>query len=603
MVPMSRNLLQVQKLHKAYGSKILFDEANVSINSDEHIGVIGPNGAGKTTFFRILLGEEEADGGQIIRALGLRVGYLSQHDAWLPEETALSYWERKCSMPLWELEQKSRELGLLAEHLRKPVLSLSGGYRMRVKMLALIGEEPDLLLLDEPTNYLDLETTLVLERFLQSYEKAFLLISHDREFLKRTTDHTLEIESGELTKYPGNIEDYFEQKALLRSQLEAQSLRQEEKKRAVLDFVARFGAKATKAKQAQSRLKSLAKMEKIELRAIPIRAHIPVPVPSRLTKIMLQLKNASFGYLGKPVVRIPDLALSHPARVGVVGWNGVGKSTLLKGIAGKLEPIQGERLTGPGVTLAYFGQHVAEELFPEDTVLQALERESARDVGRQTILDLAGALLFSGTDVQKPISVLSGGEKTRVAFGKILLKRAGILVLDEPTNHLDFDTVEALINALQEFSGTLIVVSHDRGFLSRVATQILAVERPQGASVSQAIPYLRSYEEYLDQVRSELFDGDPKRMKNQDSPQSKTSKKTTNLSLEKPQKLENYQIDRKLKKIEDRLAMLEDELREVNLRLASGTLSADELSDHLNLLSKLDAEKKVLEEDWMKFQE
>src|SRR5690606_11937595 len=237
------------------------------------------NGAGKSTLFRILIHEEELDAGRVIRSRNLRVGYLSQHDEWGPSETGNSYLERVCKLPVWQAKSLARELKVSEEVFAQPLLNLSGGYRMRIKLIGLLGSDPNLLLLDEPTNYLDLETTLLLESFLQSYTGAFLLISHDREVLRRTTDHILEIESGDITKYHGNIDDYFEQKELLRSQLEAQMKNQALKKKAVLDFVNRFGAKATKAKQAQSRLKSLQKMETIELKPIPVKAAIKIPPP------------------------------------------------------------------------------------------------------------------------------------------------------------------------------------------------------------------------------------------------------------------------------------------------------------------------------------
>jgi ATP-binding cassette, subfamily F, member 3 len=278
---MPENLLQFQEGSKSYGSRLLFDKATFSVNEEEHVGVIGPNGAGKSTLFRILTGEEEVDVGSIVRSRRLRLGYLSQHDQWENEETGNSYLERVASLPLWDLKSRGRVLQLDEEILAKPVLSLSGGYRMRIKLLGLLGQEPNLMLLDEPTNYLDLETTLVLERFLQGYEGAFLLISHDREFLRRTTDHILEVEGGEMTKFNGNIDDYFEQKELLRQQLEARAAGQAEKRKQILDFVARFGAKATKAKQAQSRLKALAKMESIEIKPLPVSAAIRIPAPAK----------------------------------------------------------------------------------------------------------------------------------------------------------------------------------------------------------------------------------------------------------------------------------------------------------------------------------
>ena len=264
------NLIQLQQGHKSFAAKTLFDRASFAVNENEHVGVIGPNGAGKTTLFRILIGEEGLDSGQLIKSRQLRLGYLSQHDNWEPGESVEDFISRDATLPIWELKGLGRSLGLIEEHYSHPIESLSGGYRMRAKLLHLIGQDPNLMLLDEPTNYLDLETLMVLEKFLQGYKGAFLLISHDREFLRRTTDHILEIEDGEITKYNGTIDDYFEQKEMLRSQLAARAYSLEEKRKQILDFVARFGAKATKASQAQSRLKVLDKMESIEIKPLPV---------------------------------------------------------------------------------------------------------------------------------------------------------------------------------------------------------------------------------------------------------------------------------------------------------------------------------------------
>ena len=493
------NLLQFQNGSKAYGSKLLFENASFSVNEGEHVGVIGPNGAGKTTLFKILCDLEGMDDGQIIRARGLKLGYLAQHDTWNEGETVESFVERGSSLPIWELKSLGRGLGLEEKHYEAPIASLSGGYRMRAKLLRLIGTEPNLMLLDEPTNYLDLETLLVLEKFLQGYAGAFLLISHDREFLRRTTDHILEVEAGDIVKYNGNIDDYFEQKELLRTQLEARAMSIEEKRKKVLDFVARFGAKATKASQAQSRLKSLDRMETIEVKPVPVTAKIRIPPPARAGKMVLAMDGITLGYGEKTVLSGVNMRLGAGDHLAVVGLNGAGKSTLLKAIAGRLHPQAGEIEIGYEATLSFFNQFVAEELLTDDTVFQALERKAHRDVRPQDILDLAGSLLFSGDDVKKPIRVLSGGERSRVALGQVLLQKASCLVLDEPTNHLDFQTVEALTQALMEYAGALVIVSHDRSFVRRIGTKILEI------SHGKANLYPGSYDEYVWSIEKGAF--------------------------------------------------------------------------------------------------
>lgn len=500
IVSSSSNLLQLKGGVKAYGTRELFSDASFAINAGEKVGVIGPNGAGKSTLFRILVGQDALDGGDITRATGLRIGYLAQDDAKTNETWTLDMTVESClatsqafpgAVPMWEIKRLAPGFGLSPKQFDSPIGNLSGGYRMRVKLLHLLASQPDLMLLDEPTNYLDLETLVVLENFLLSTKCAFLLISHDREFLRRVTDHILEIEAGQMTKYAGNIDDYFEQKALLRSQLEKAAMNAQMKRKEVLDFAARFGAKATKARQVQSRLKQLDKMEVIEVRSLPTGATIRLPEPEKTGKVVIKCDGGQLGYGAKTVLSNLNLELSRGDHLGIVGVNGAGKSTLLKTLAGELVPIEGGVELGLGVKIGYFAQHVAERLDPEDTVLGAMGAFAHPDTKRQEILDLAGSLLFGGDDVNKKIRVLSGGEKSRVALGQILLRRASCLLLDEPTNHLDFDTVEALTQALSTYPGTVVIVSHDRGFVRRTASKILEIRN------GRAEFYPGTYDEYV----------------------------------------------------------------------------------------------------------
>ncbi|MGZ3721459.1 MAG: ATP-binding cassette domain-containing protein [Bdellovibrionales bacterium] len=486
------SLLQLQRGSKHFGMKTLFDQASFAINEGEHIGVIGPNGAGKTTLFKILVNQETLDEGDLTKTQGLRIGYLEQESDWQLDLTCEEYLAKNCVKPLWELKKLAVGLGLSAEQLAMHISDLSGGYRMRMKLLYLIGQEPNLMLLDEPTNFLDLESVLALETFLQGYQGAFLLISHDREFLKRTTESTLEVEGGDITKFPGHIDDYFEQKAQLREVLTAQSANLEAKRKHMQDFVDRFRAKATKAKQAQSRMKQLDKMQTIELKDLPVRARIKIPEPIHTGKEALHLQNANLGYSkDHPILHNVEIRLDRGAHVGVVGHNGVGKSTLLKSLAGVLPLLSGERKLGYQVSLSYFSQHTADQLDLNDTVLEALQRTAHRDLKPQDVLNIAGSLLFQGDDIAKRVKVLSGGEKSRVALGQILLKRSPLLLLDEPTNHLDFDTVEALTEALRDYAGTVVVVSHDRSFIGRIANRILEIRN------GQVELYPGTYDEYV----------------------------------------------------------------------------------------------------------
>lgn len=580
----------------------------LAINEGEHVGVIGPNGAGKTTLFKVLVGQESLDSGQVIKAQGLRIGYLEQESEWSLDLSSEEYLEQNCSKPIWDLKQIGKTLGLFEEHFQSPLRSLSGGYRMRMKLLYLIGVEPHLMLLDEPTNFLDLESILALENFLQGYKGAFLLISHDREFLRRTTESTLEVEAGNLTKFPGHIDDYFEQKAQLRGILEAQAANNDAKRKQIQDFVDRFGAKATKARQAQSRIKQLEKMEIIEVKPLAVRARIQIPEPIHTGKEILSYQNASFGYSDKVVLTEVNLRLERGARLGVVGFNGAGKSTLLKTLAGRLPALIGEGKLGYQVTLSYFAQHVAEELDMNDSVLDCLQKAAHRDIKAQEILNLAGSLLFSGSDVDKKVRVLSGGEKARVALGQMLLKKSPLLIMDEPTNHLDFDTVEALTNALAHFAGTLIVVSHDRSFIRRVSNKILEI-RDGHAEV-----YPGTYDDYVWSLEKGVLkdrtmdSGSAKAAKSQ-STASATS--TSGLGANSPKinfkeqsKLLQNEIkdcEKKIRRAEELLLSLEQKRDELTQNLISVQgLVAKEMAKDLGLCAK---EIEKTEENLLQFME
>lgn len=597
---MSQNLLQINKGHKAFGAQTLFEDATFAINEGEHVGVIGPNGAGKSTLFKILIGQEDLDSGKIIKSQSLRLGYLSQHDNWLPDETGNSYLEKICIIPVWQAKALGKELQVSEEFFSKPILSLSGGYRMRIKLIGLLGKDPNLMLLDEPTNYLDLETTLLLERFLQNYDGAFLLISHDREVLRRTTDHTLEVEAGDIVKFSGNIDDYFEQKELLRIQLEAQAQNQALKRKTIMDFVTRFGAKATKAKQAQSKLKSLEKMEVIELKPLATTTVIKIPTPTHVGKSVLKLEQASYAYAEKSVLQNVNLEINRGDHVAVVGLNGAGKSTLLKGLAGTLQPVEGTRTLGYQVNLAIFNQHVVEFLNPEHTVYESLQETSSIDVTPQEIRNMAGSLLFSSNSIEKQIKVLSGGEKSRVALGRILLQKVPCLLLDEPTNHLDFQTVEALTQSLRSYEGTLIVVSHDRGFIRRVGSKILEV------SNGKVHLYPGTYDEYVWRLQKNLALANSESVsfsENKSAHQEQKSDKPLHENQIKNQNRKDIakkirQLERDIALAENEIATLEKQNIEINNKIIAGSSFMENLNELIQTLSDNSEKIQQLESKW-----
>jgi ATP-binding cassette subfamily F protein 3 len=597
------NLLQLQAGTKSFGPKILFDKAQFAVNEGEHVGVIGPNGAGKTTLFKILTGQESLDSGTIVKSNGLRIGYLAQHDVWTKTETVEEYVQKNSLMPLWELRALGKKLGISDSQFSSPISGLSGGYRMRCKLLNLIGQQPNLMLLDEPTNYLDLETTLVLEQFLQGFSGAFLLISHDREFLQKTTDHILEVEQGEITKYNGNLEDYFEQKEMLRRQLEARAMSLQEKKKEIMDFVTRFGAKATKAKQAQSRLKSLQKMETVDVKAIPITATIKIPEPVRTGKIILSINDANLGYGNAVILKNVNYILNRGDHVAVIGLNGAGKSTFLKSLAGALPLISGKVEAGMSVVIGYYAQHVAENLEPSQTVLHQMMAKSHPEVTQQDALNMAGSLLFSGDEVHKTVSVLSGGEKSRVALGQILLQKAPCLILDEPTNHLDFQTVEALTQSLAGYSGTVVVVSHDRSFIKRVGKKIVEINH------GQALLYPGTYDDYVWSLqkgvlaeRTQQVDGKSGGTQNGRDAiaagvKNSSENQPNNREIRKTIEKELRQKEKFILESDRTLAQLTQSLNDLNLKISTG--GGDQRLKMIEELVQTQAQIDELELKWL----
>lgn len=608
-------LLQIHSLQKSYGLKTLFSQAQFQVQEGEHIGVIGPNGAGKSTLFKILTGMEEYDSGEVIKSNQLSLGYLAQHDTFSLEDSLEEYLATCDPTPIWELKSLGRKLGLSDSFYSKKMKELSGGYRMRAKLLHLLGQKPNLMLLDEPTNYLDLETTLVLEDFLAEYSSAFMLISHDREFLRKTTDHILEVEGGEIVKYNGNLDDYFEQKELLRSQKLAQLASQDEKRKQILDFVSRFGAKATKARQAQSRLKRLEKFEKIEVKSIPIRAQIKIPDPVRSPRTLISLAEADLGYTAKTVIKNCSFQIESSKHYAVIGLNGAGKSTFLKTISGQLSVLKGHYERHPDLKLGYYAQHVAEALDLESNVLEELQSKAHPEITRQEILNMAGSLLFSGDDVYKKIKVLSGGERARVALGQILLQKSSLLILDEPTNHLDFETLEALSQSLQNYKGSLVVVSHDRSFISRVGEHILEINN----GALQVYP--GTYDEYVWSLEkgvlsdSSIDSGMDNKQKSAhlSSKNEKNSAATKNsfeseadvgMSSYEQRKEWQKQIrsnEKQIKDLEAQMQKLEAELQEYNTKIQE--VQGVELQKISQLIGEKQLELTNCESKWMEVSE
>ncbi len=495
-------ILQLKEIHKSFGPRVIFDEANVTLNSEQKAGFIGRNGAGKSTLCKIITGQEPLEGGEVVQSADLRLSYLEQHDLFTPNETVLDFLVRHTGQESWRCGKIAGRFQLKHELLTTQIHSLSGGYQTRVKLAAMLLREPNFLILDEPSNYLDLKTLILLEEFLQDFDGGFLIVSHDREFLKKTCDHTLEAENGRLVLYPGTVEEYLVFKNEQREQAISYNQTIEGKRKQLQAFVDRFHAKASKASQARSKMKQIEKLKTIDLAEAQSNVQIKIPAIQRRQGPAFSCDALAIGYPEKLVASRIHVEVDHGAHVAVLGENGQGKTTLLRTLAGDLTPKDGKFKWGFGCEVAYYAQHVVAALNPKHDVFTHLESHAAPAVTRQELLAMAGSFLFKGNDVKKPVSVLSGGECARLCLAGLLLMKRSVLLLDEPTNHLDFETVEALGAALRQFPGTVFFISHDRTFVNMVATQIIEVAN--GA----VMHYPGSYADYVyrleNQVRKEL---------------------------------------------------------------------------------------------------
>ncbi len=592
---MSMNLIQIQNGYKSFATKDLFIDINLAVNTGEHIGVVGANGTGKTTFFKILIGSGELDSGKVIRSKDLKLGYLAQEDHWDEGHTPEHYLQG-LEKPLWELKTLGEQLGISPEQFTMPISSLSGGYRMRCKLLRLIGENPNLLLLDEPTNYLDLESLIVLENFLINYEGAFLLITHDHEFLKRVTNVTVGFENHKVDKITGNVDFFFEQKKLQYEIQEKHKLDQDKKKQELENFIKRFGAKATKAKQAQSKMKQLEKMEDIEApSSFQPKVNIRLPKPVHSGRFAFEFEEARLGYGEKTILNHINLSIERGNHIAVVGYNGAGKSTFLKGLGGLLPLQAGVMKVGMNSQVSYFGQHVPEELNLKNTIIEELHEDLSLEVEDQMVLDIAGALMFSGDDLNKSVSVLSGGEKVRVSLAKILLKKSSCLLLDEPTNHLDFYTVASLAQALKLYEGTVVFVSHDRKFVKEVAQKVMLVNN------GQLELYPGTYEEYVWSLQkgilSNLGGAVPEDLEGSSASSAEKTKPKNNKNYKRKKELSKL-----IKKCERDIEKIEADISNLNKDIQDQEDISEKMKS-ISLLEKAHLKKDSVEELWLSSQE
>jgi len=547
-------MIHLTGITRQHGTRVLFKGASFQITPGSRTGLVGPNGAGKSTVFRLITGEEPLDGGEISCGKNTVIGYFSQDVGEMSGRSALEevmaassrtmqlgeeirHMEAAMCEPMednematllerygdaqqefehrggYDLESRAQAvltgLGIGPDDYNRPVESFSGGWKMRIALAKILTINPDVLLLDEPTNHLDVESIIWLESWLETeFKGALLMTSHDRDFMNRLVTRIVEVAAGTITTYSGNYDFYLKEREVRREQLLASHRRQQEMLAKEEEFIARFAARASHAAQVQSRVKKLEKIERIEIPAEQKRIRFEFAEPPRSGDDVIGLEGLAKAWPlpeggEKPVFSGISGLVRRGEKIAVVGVNGAGKSTFLKCLASQAEPSAGSVTLGANVNLGYFSQHSMDLLDPKRTVFETVQ-EALPNSSIGVVRNLCAAFLFQGDDVEKRIDKLSGGEKSRVVLAMLLARPINLLVLDEPTNHLDIESREVLLEALQKFTGTVLLVSHDRHFLRSLVTRVLEIDH------GVMVPYDGDYDYYL----RKSGQGDPVRATN-----------------------------------------------------------------------------------------
>ncbi len=491
-------MIKVTALTKSYGEQLIFEDVSLSLGRGERIGLVGRNGHGKTTLFRMILGQEEPDAGEISVPRHYRIGHLSQHITF-SEDTVLK--EGCLSLPksedgideTYKVEMILSGLGITDDHFDLDPMKLSGGYQIRLNLAKVLVSNPNLLLLDEPTNYLDIVSIRWLKKFLRDWENELILITHDREFMDSVTTHTMAVHRSKVRKIQGPTQKLYGQIAQEEEIYEKTRVNDEKKKKEVERFIDRFRAQATKASAVQSRVKALEKKEKLEkldmIRSLEFKFN-PAPFQG---KRLMEVEDISFGFGESTLFGSLSFSVSKGDRIAIIGKNGKGKTTLLNVLAGELRQLSGDVKKHPNLKLAYFGQTNIGRLNLSNTVEEEM-MDAHPDYNRAAARRVCGIMMFDGDKALKKINVLSGGEKSRVLLGKLLLSPSNMLLLDEPTNHLDMESVDALTEAISMFDGAVIIVTHSEMILNSVANRLIVFDGGE-ASVFEG-----TYREFLGRV-------------------------------------------------------------------------------------------------------
>ncbi len=470
-------MIQVVNISKGYGTQILFQDVTLTLGKGERIGLVGRNGTGKSTLFKILLGEEHSDQGEIIFPKNYQIGTLKQHlhftESTILDECMLALKEEARITDQYKVEKMLMGLGFRIEDFKRPPSDFSGGYQIRLNLAKVLLAEPDCLLLDEPTNYLDIVSMRWLARFLREFRGEMILITHDRGFMDSVTTHTMGIWRQKLVKQKGDSEKYFEQILLEEEIYEKTRVNTEKKRKDLEDFVNRFKAKASKAAQAQSRMKLLEKMPELEALSLMATLDFEFTHKECPGKTLMEVKDLTFGYSEENLLENITFPIIKGDKIAIIGKNGKGKSTLLNLIAGELTPKSGTVNPNVNLLIGHFGQTNINRLSMESTIEEEISSADP-SLPLQRVRSICGTMMFTGDLAKKKIKVLSGGERARVLLGKLLAKPSNLLLLDEPTNHLDQESVEALTLELQSYPGAVVIVTHSESMLRDVATKLIA---------------------------------------------------------------------------------------------------------------------------------
>ncbi len=570
-------MLQVTNLEKSYGKQLLFDGVSFTVNSRERVGLVGRNGHGKSTLFRMILKEEHADSGTITMPSGYTVGHLSQHihftEQTVLREACLALPHNEDQVDLtYKAEEILHGLGFTNADFDRHPSTLSGGYQVRLNLAKVLVSEPNLLLLDEPTNYLDIVSVRWLTQFLRVWRNEMIIITHDRDFMDGVTTHTMIIHRCKVRKVQGGTQKLYDQ-ILMEEEIYEKTRQNDEKKRKEIEqFINRFRAQATKARAVQSRIKALArheKMDKLEeikqldfkFRSAPFEA-----------KWLMNVDDLSFGFLNGPnLIEGLSFGVGKRDRIAVIGKNGKGKTTLLNLLANEMSPTEGEVRVHPNTKIAYFGQTNINRLRPEKTALQEII-DVHPDHSQNEARSICGLMMFEGDNALKKVSVLSGGEKSRVLLGKLLVTQSNLLLLDEPTNHLDMESIDSLIEAIEDFEGAVIIVTHSELILEAVATRLIVYDNDQ-VSVFEG-----TYLDFLERVGwSDEGDVKTRKSKKQDTDATEKNyrrkdikKMRTGIVSEKSKVLGSYK--KKIAHLEEEITRLEQQIDQDNQRLLEASM-------------------------------